>query len=209
MARQGVDVARYGTDHTIILLRQGGHARVVVDIPYGPVTQTAGEVVRVGEEIGGGIGLVLPVACVDDDGVGGGVVDILAEQGYPHVPILGGSSCKQIMRNGKPRFINRRSELWWNLREALAGPSGTGEDGWLDIDPEDDMLAGQLTSIKYSVNRYGQIAVETKDQMAQRKLSSPDRADALCYSVCPDEARMTHRAMTSNMITGDLLTKKW
>src|SRR5690606_25367459 len=33
-AKFGADVARYGVDHSILLLRQGGHCRVIEDIPY-------------------------------------------------------------------------------------------------------------------------------------------------------------------------------
>lgn len=205
MSRIGCDVARYGTDHTVILLRQQGVARVVHDIPYGPVTQTAGLIVKTGESLG----VALPTAMVDDDGVGGGVVDILEEEGYPHVPIHNGGATFQLMSNGKPRFYNKRAELFWNLREALAGPSGTGDDGWLDIDPQDDELAAQLCNIKYKINRHGQIEVESKDSMKARGLPSPDRADALAYAVAPDELKITNTRRTDNMITADLLDKRW
>lgn len=205
MARMGVDVARYGVDHTIIMLRQGGHCRVVEDIPYGPVTQAAGLVVKHGY----GMGVVAPVACVDDTGVGGGVTDILMEQNYPVVPIIAGETSAQRLPNGKPRFFNRRAELMWNLREALAGPSGTGEDGWLDIDPEDDELAAQLTNIKYRINRYGQIQVESKDEMKARHLPSPDRADALSYALCPDIPRMMPMVRDDLLINRGIMEEKW
>jgi hypothetical protein len=203
--RIGVDVARYGTDHTIIVLRQGGHARVVRDIASGPVTEVAGLVQLVGQEIG----VRRPTAFVDDTGVGGGVTDILEEEGYPVVPIVAGAGATQTLPNGKPRFVNFRSELMWNLREALAGPSGTGEDGWLDLDPQDMELAAQLTNIKYKINRHGQIQVESKDDMAARGLPSPDRADALSYSLAPDTLRFGSRPRKDNMITSDLLTRQW
>jgi hypothetical protein len=214
MARMGVDVARYGTDHTILLLRQGGHCRVIEDIPYGPVTETAGKVQMHGLGHGGGSLLTAPTACVDDTGVGGGVTDILVENSYPVVPIIAGSASRQVLKNGKPRFVNRRSELLWNLREALAGPSGTGEDGWLDLDPGDDDLAAQLSDIKYRVNSNGQIQVESKDEIKRRRgdtggSSSPDRADALSYSLAPDEPRLEHRVLPEHMITADLLNKQW
>jgi hypothetical protein len=187
------------------VMRRMGHARVVEDVPYGPVTELAGLAIKAGHSLKA----KLPVACVDDDGVGGGVTDILQEEGYPVVPILGGSTARQRLPNGKPRFINRRSELYWNLREAFAGPSGTGEDGWLDLDPADDEMAAQLGNIKYRVNRHGQIEVETKEQMKKRGVDSPDRADALCYSVCPDEPAMEAHAQWQHSVTGDLLHRQW
>jgi hypothetical protein len=176
--RLGVDVARYGMDHTILLLRQGAHARVVVDIGKGPVTQVAGEVQRVGLAMANP-----PVANVDDTGVGGGVTDILVANGYPVLPLIAGARCVELLPNGKPRFVDARSEWWWGTREALMGESGTGEDGWLDIDMEDDELAAQLLAPKYFVNQHGQIKVESKDELRKRGLPSPDRADALVYSL--------------------------
>lgn len=205
MARIGCDVARYGIDHTIIIMRMGGHARVKHDIPYGPTTQTAGLIIKLGNSLG----VALPTVAVDDDGVGGGVVDILLEEGYPTIPIHGNGVTYQLMTNGKPRFYNKRSELFWNLREAFAGPSGTGDDGWLDIDPLDDELAAQLTNIKYKINRFGQIVVETKDDMKARGLPSPDRADALAYAVAPDEFHMRTQTKHDNMITAGILDEKW
>jgi hypothetical protein len=205
MSRIGCDVARYGVDHTIILLRQGGCARVVHDIPYGPVTETAGLI----QKVGGDLGTVLPTAMVDDDGVGGGVVDILKEDDYPHVAIHNGGATFQKLSNGKPRFYNKRAELYWNLKELLAGVSGTGEDGWLDLDPADDELAAQLTNIKYKINRHGQIEVESKDSMKARGLPSPDRADALAYAVAPDELLLRHQVQESHMVTSGLLTERW
>ena len=209
MARQGVDVARYGTDHTIIVLRQGGHARVVQDIAYGPLTQVRDKVVSTGMLTYDGTPVRQPVAVVDDGGLGGGVVDMLEELGYPVVAFIGQAASHQLMRNGKPRFYNRRSEAFWNLREALAGESGTGEDGWLDLDPHDDELAAQLTNIKYRVNKHGQIQVESKDEMKARGLSSPDRADALAYAVVPDEPRITAEPHPEHMITAGILQEKW
>jgi hypothetical protein len=213
MTRFGVDVARYGTDHTIIMARQGGHCRVIEDIPYGPVTEVAGKVIHHGLRMGSDSLLTAPVACIDDTGVGGGVTDILAEEGYPHVAIVAGEASSQVLPTGKARFVNRRSELLWNLREALAGPSGTGEDGWLDLDPNDTTLQAQLTNIKYSINRYGQIQVESKADIKKRRgntgSSSPDEADALSYSIAPDKPRFAHRPDLAKSITSDILTMEW
>lgn len=200
--RLGVDVARYGDDHTIIGLRLGMHFRVIHDIPRGPTTEVAGLVQQEG--------LVLPIkpiANVDDTGVGGGVTDTLIEDGYPVLPLISSAACIELMPNGRPRFVDARSEWWWHLREVLAGPSGTGEDGYLDLDPEDDELAAQISSIKYSINRHGQIKVETKDEMKSRGLPSPDRGDTLVYSLV--RHANTSQAMREMMLTGDLLDRQW
>lgn len=206
-SKMGVDVARYGKNHTIIMLRQGGWIRAVHDIAYGPTTQTAGLVQQTGNDVVRETSGLLPCAFVDDAGVGGGVTDLLGENGYPHVAIQPGAAGVQKLPNGTPRFYNLRSELMWNLREALAGPSETGDDGWLDIDPLDEEFAAQLSNIKYEITSKGQIKVESKDAMEARGVESPDRVDAACYSLAPDEVKQ--RLETGAMITGDLIDRKW
>lgn len=203
----GVDVARYGTDHSIILHRQGGYVRVVKDIAYGPVTELAGEVQFLGRTISP---MGMPIAMIDDTGVGGGVTDILAQEGYPHIGLIAAAACspQEILPTGKPKFFNARSEWWWRLREWLAGLSGTGEDGRLDLDPLDEDLISQIVSVRYKINSHGQIQVESKDDMKRRRLPSPDRGDALVMSLVPTEST-GGVPMLSEMIMGDVLDMKW
>lgn len=202
--RIGVDVARYGSDHSIIGVRLGGWFRVMVDIARGPVTEVAGKV----QEVGAGR-INTPIANVDDTGVGGGVTDILEEDGYPTVPLVSGAACspEEVLPNGKPRFVDARSEWWWRAMEALAGPSGTGEDSTIDLDHEDDELAAQLTNVKYTINRHGQIKVESKDDMRSRGLSSPDRGDTFVYSLVrklPESVPQSERMLTSSLLQPDV-----
>lgn len=202
----GVDVARYGTDHSIIVLRRGGHLRVVKDIPYGPVTELAGQIQLIGN---GRINT--PIANVDDTGVGGGVTDILMEERYPCHALISSARCSddEVLATGKPKFYNARSEWWWRMREWLAGYSGTGEDGRLDLDPEDEEMIAQLTSVRYKINSHGQIQVESKDEMKARHLNSPDRGDAAVYSLVPTKGPDQMMPNLDLMITGDILLKKW
>jgi hypothetical protein len=51
-------------------------------------------------------------AVVDDPGVGGGVVDRLAELNLPVTPYNGGEAPID-----KERFVNARAEDYWTLRE--------------------------------------------------------------------------------------------
>jgi hypothetical protein len=199
--RIGADIARYGTDHTIIGLRLGGWFRVMHDIPYGPITEAAGLI----QTLGAGR-INTPVANVDDVGVGGGVTDILREEGYPVQVMIANAACSpgEVMENGKPRFKDARSEWWWRLREWLAGVSQTGEDGRLDLDPDDDELLAQITNVKYRINRHGQIEVESKDKMRERGLASPDRGDGLVMSLAPNV--QMHVPLRGAMETSDLLT---
>lgn len=200
----GVDVARFGDDMTMVYLRQGGHIRQVHKASKDSTSATAGNV-----KILVDAHPTRPQANVDDDGIGGGVTDQLNddERGYHVLPIKNGGTPTNPMR-----FGNRRSEMYWHLREALAGDSGTGDDGIIDIDPSDDDLAAQLGDIKYKVDGRGRIWVETKEEMKARGLSSPDSADAVCYSwvraaafiPTPDD-----RSGSSKSIMDGILEEKW
>jgi hypothetical protein len=103
-------------------------------------------------------------AQVDEVGVGAGVYDRLIELNLPVAGYNGGAAAI-----GKERFVNRRAEDYWTLREIF-------ETGEVDIDPDDDVLAAQLGSIKWTLDSRGRIKIESKNDMCKRGLPSPDRA---------------------------------
>ncbi len=160
----GVDVARYGTDSTIIVSRAGGHARVTGHRQGQATTATTGLVIATQAEH------LADEIRVDGVGVGGGVVDMLREQGYPVEDMQAGASARD-----PKKFVNARAEWFWCLRELF-------EAGDIDIDPADDELAAQLGQIRFEYTSRGQIKIESKDDMAARGVSSPDRADALAIA---------------------------
>lgn len=171
--RATVDVARFGSDDTIIGIMQGSVFRVRATLPMSSTTETAGRTIGVMRDFGG------CDVVVDGNGVGGGVVDSLREairegafdDSGRRKPVV-----TDFQSGGKPRdpkkFLNARSEMWWMLREMF-------EQGLVDIDENDDELAAQLGSIKYFFNSKGQIQVESKGEMKKRGLPSPDRGDCL------------------------------
>jgi hypothetical protein len=159
----GVDVARFGTDRSIVYHRQGGHVRLYRDWAHKPTTETTGLVIQAVKETG-----AVQVQ-VDGVGVGGGVVDQLVEQGHPVVDMQAGSGAAD-----PKRFINARAEWYWDLRE-LFDPA----NGGIDIDPNDDELASQLGSLRFTYDSRGKVKIESKDDMKKRGMPSPDRADAL------------------------------
>src|SRR5205823_12687154 len=163
-AELGVDVARRGSSETVIVLRRGGVARCVHARVGDDTMRTTGEVIRVLRAH------LAVMAKVDDVGVGGGVVDRLREQKQPAVGLNGGRRPRDPQR-----FVNARAEWYWELR-------GRFEHGEVDIDPDDEVLAEQLCSIRYDVDSRGKIQIESKDEMRARGMASPDRADALALA---------------------------
>ena len=110
---------------------------------------------------------------IDEDGLGGGVVDKLTHDKIDGViGILNNSSARKD--DTGLTFVNLRSQLWWNLAERF-------KSGNIYIPPEFTELAAELSAIRYDITRQG-IAVETKEQLKKRLHRSPDRADSLMYA---------------------------
>jgi hypothetical protein len=135
-------------------------------------------------------------AIVDVPGVGGGIVDRLAELGLSVTPYNGGEAPFD-----KERFVNARVEDYWTLREV--------ETGEVDIDPDDDEFAVQLGSIKWGVDSRGRIKIESNDHMHKRGLPSPDRADtaAMLFSGRAQGRSVDVESHAGESITADLMTK--
>jgi hypothetical protein len=160
-ATAGCDVARFGTDETVTYtIDEAGNV--------------APAIVRVGQDLMATAGHLRFINArrtfVDDTGLGGGVTDRLAEQSFPVEGINFGESALD-----PEKFVNRRSELWWGMREALAA-------GRLGI-PTDARLAADLCNVKYSFDSKGRIKLEAKDDIKKRLGRSPDRGDALALAV--------------------------
>lgn len=162
--RLGVDVARFGTDRTVLMLARGPVARVVAEYASAATTETSGRVAAIVREHR------VKRVQVDGVGVGGGVVDQLRESDEPVTDLQSGGAARD-----PSKFINARAEWYWGLRERF-------EAGDIDVDPADDELAAQLGAIRYQFSARGQIKIESKEDMKRRGLPSPDRADALVYA---------------------------
>jgi hypothetical protein len=169
--RLGVDVARFGTDRTIIIKAQGPVARTIGSYSKQATTETTGHVVAAANDMLGEFEIR-----VDGVGVGGGVVDQLIEQGWVVMDMQAGASPMDTKH-----FANARAEWFWGLRQRF-------EQGDIDIDPDDDELAAHLGALRYKYTSRGQVQIESKDEIRKRGLPSPDRADALmlAYAHVPD-----------------------
>ena len=155
-----VDVARFGSDRSVILRRRGN---VVEDIQIFHQMDT----MRLVGWINAAIRESSPdYVCVDEIGVGAGVVDRLREEGHR---IKGINVARSAHQSGL--FINLRAEGYWRLRDLFS-------TGQINI-PDDNQLMGELAAMRYSYDSQGRIQIESKDSMRQRSLPSPDKADAL------------------------------
>jgi hypothetical protein len=154
------DVARFGSDESVIGQRRGPVARILKVTRQEDTMTTTGRIVQALLETGA------TEARIDAVGLGAGVFDRLKELGKPAVEMQAGHA----PRNSE-RFLNARAEWYWGLRERL-------EAADIDLDPDED-LTFQLSSIKYKPNSRGQIVIESKEDMKKRGLKSPDKADTI------------------------------
>jgi len=184
----GVDVARFGSDKTVIALKQGNVVTLPV-VRHGQDTmRTVGDIVVLYKDIlakrpqyRGNI-----VVNIDDAGLGGGVTDRLREvkreQGLSRMEInaVNAGSSARNDNYDEEKYENLGALLWGNLRDAL----GNGELSF----PSDSELMAQLSTRKYGITSKGKIALEKKDDMKKRGLPSPDRADAVALALHMAEA---------------------
>lgn len=163
----GVDVARYGTDKTIIAPRQGEVFYELTELTQSDTLTTTGHVVP-------HLRHPKSLAVVDAVGVGGGVVDQLRKKRLSVLGFAGSGASTGSDKTGTFPFLNLRAESWWRLREAL----DPATDPTLCL-PDDDQLLGDLTAPRWKINSGGKIQVEDKEEIRKRLGRSPDRADAV------------------------------
>ncbi len=157
----GVDVARFGSDRTVICARRGDRVIEMASYTKKDTMETAGLVKALVERYS--------PACVrvDSIGVGAGVVDRLKEL---EVPGVTGINVAQRATNPE-HFANLKAELYDGLRERF-------QQGRIRI-PNDQKLISELASIRYYFTSSGQTRLEDKDDLRGRGQPSPDLADAL------------------------------
>lgn len=170
----GCDVARYGSDRTVICLRDQFAVRHLETQTRHSTMDTAGRVLATARKW-----RIPAQRCfVDDTGVGGGVTDRLHEQQFNINPVNFGESARDA-----ERFANRRTEMFWRLRDAL-NPEIT-DSPRLAIPKGMSELAAEITRPLYTYTSRGQIKLEAKDQIKARLGRSPDLADALALTFTP------------------------
>ena len=171
----GVDVARSGSDQTVIAPRYGCRIEELRRTSLEDTMQTTGRVAGV---LTGQPGY----AVVDVIGIGAGVVDRLREQDFDVVAFNAGEGTDRLDSSGELGFKNKRSAAWWAMREML-DPAG----GFLIQLPPDDLLTGDLTAPKWRVTSGGRIQVESKEDIRKRIGRSTDSADAVIQAYWPPE----------------------
>ena len=183
----GVDVARQGTDRTVIGVRyKSGKFKILEMTEKKLVTDTVGRVKRWYNEM---VSIDIPKEerppiNVDDIGVGGGVVDMLLEDEYPVNGIAGSEGVDEVVQEDDDldpeKFLNLRAWNYWKLRIAFQKQQASIED-------ED--LANELSKIPLAFSSKGKIKIPDKDDIRKAlNGASPDLADCMCLAWSKDYA---------------------
>lgn len=177
--RMGVDVARYGSDRTVLLVRDR-HAVRDVETRQGQDTMwTAGATIAKAKEWG----VEDCEVYIDDIGVGGGVTDRLKEQDFFARPVNAAEK-----PDDPDTYANRRAEMYWRLRLALRPES----DERFVIPEIFADVGKECSGIHYGYTSSGKLKIEAKEDIKKRtKGVSPDEADALALTFARAYQRFT------------------
>lgn len=165
----GLDVARYGDNKTVFTIRRGDAIEKQIAWGGSSISETTGRAVRIIKEFD------VSLLVVDAAGIGGGVADLLIDDGFNILAYNGGH------RAFTPTsFSNRRSEMWWYLRQRFEK-----KRIWLPQGCEE--LVADLVAPEYELSSSGRIKLWSKEKMLDTGIASPDFADSLVLSYAMDE----------------------
>ena len=169
-AVMGLDVARFGDDQTVAIVRRGNSVIDLVSHRKSDLMHTTGKTLEIARNHN------VNTINVDEVGLGSAVVDRIQELsrskeiiGIKPVGVNGGNKAQDT-----EKFFNLRTQMFDGLRQRFA-------DGEISI-PNDPELISQLASITYIYNSRGQLQIETKQQIRDSGRQSPDKADALALA---------------------------
>ncbi|TIN82239.1 terminase [Mesorhizobium sp.] len=174
----GVDPAWTGDDKLEIYLRQGLYSRSLASLPRNDNDiQVANLIARLEDEHQAD-------AVFIDAGYGTGI--------YSAGQVLG-RSWRLIWFSGKPidpGFLNKRAEMWGTMKLWLK-QGGT-------IDPKDTELYDDLVGPETVPRTDGKIQLESKEDMKERLLPSPNKGDALALTFAEPVAKKQHPVIGAN-----------
>ena len=153
------DIARMGDDRTVIVVWNNLHAEKFVVLKHKPIN----EVVDTINELIKNHSVRLSNVLVDEDGIGGGVVDFIRCKGF-----LNGS--KAVRDN----YMNLKSDCYFKLGELISSNAITFEG------THKDTIVKELEMIRREkIDSDGKLRVTNKEDLKKRHGLSPDFADAI------------------------------
>lgn len=157
------DIARYGKDKTVIMLWNGLRVQQIVTMDVNSVTEAANKI----KELQLRYSIPLANICVDEDGIGGGVKDILR--------------CKGFVNNSKPlkgeNYANLKTQCYYTLADRV-------NKSMIYIQTENiqiqNLIVQELEQVRRkNFDKDGKLQLIGKDEVKTSIGRSPDYSDAL------------------------------
>ncbi len=168
--RFGIDVARYGDDETVVVIKKGFTIEEIVRYQNQDEVETANKVMQL-------IFMHQPdEVVIETGGIGAGVFDIL---NHKHLPTKLLQFSPQAVSTST-LFLNAITEAWWNLRTYFQPNTESGFP-LMSMPPTDEAVA-QISSRRYIIMENGRIRLEDKSAHKKREGCSPDIGDALAIA---------------------------
>jgi hypothetical protein len=157
----GVDPARFGDDKSVIVKRQGRYC-------HKPIEHHKVDNMTLAALVAEEIRTWRPDAVFVDEGNGGGVIDRLRQLQHDVIGVHFGGKAS------RPRYINKRTEMWFEVRDWLASGG---------VIPNHIQLKQDLATPTYKFTTGQDVyALESKDEIKKRIGRSPDLGDALALT---------------------------
>lgn len=157
------DIARYGKDKTVIMLWNGLRVQQIVTMDVNSITEAANKI----KELQLRYSIPLANICVDEDGIGGGVKDILR--------------CKGFVNNSKPlkgeNYANLKTQCYYTLADRV-------NKSMIYIQTENiqiqNLIVQELEQVRRkNFDKDGKLQLIGKDEVKTSIGRSPDYSDAL------------------------------
>jgi phage terminase large subunit len=133
---------------------------------------------------------------VDAIGMGAATYLKLRELGLPARMVNVGEAAA-----ADERYMRLRDELWFRGRTWLQDSAC--------ILPSDNALKAELVAVKYAMTPNGKIKVESKDDMRERGLRSPDLADAFLLTFAGGEHKRAPRLKEKRYARRPTTSRSW
>lgn len=177
------DIARFGSDNTVIGVWNGFILEHLITIDKNKVTEAADKIKQLCQTYS----VPLSNVIVDDDGVGGGVVDILGCSGF-----VNNSSPLPNPETKEPEnYNNLKSQCYFKLAELV-----NSNQLWIRDEQYKDIIIQELEQVKQKdMDKDGKKMVVPKDKVKELLGRSPDYSDMLMMR-CWFELRVVNNFFT-------------
>lgn len=175
MTALGLDVAQGGADWTVAAPRYGGW--------FDKLTRLPGKECQEGSDVAAMVVRIrrnnCPVIVDCGGGWGAEAVGAMERNGIPAVAYLGNKPSSATTKDGRLRFVNRRAEDWWRMREELDPDQEFGSAISL---PPGAQIKADLAAPRWKLTTRG-IQIEDKGEIRKRLGRSIDDGDAIVLAM--------------------------